>query len=98
MKLSLVQIVAKMLRDAANKLDAGNSELSETEAMDIMAALSHHVMSKDTACRHLNISRSHFDDLVRAKRIPKGRKRVGFKELVWYQDELDEYIRIINNK
>lgn len=93
MKLSLVQMVAKMLRDVANRLDAGNSELSETEAMDIMAALSHRVMSKDTACKHLNLSRSRFDDLVRAKRIPKGRKRVGFKELVWYQDELDDYVK-----
>ena len=93
MKLSLVKIVANMLRDVANKLDAGNSELSETEAMDIMATLSHHVMSKDTACKHLNLSRSRFDDLVRMKKLPKGRKRVGFKELVWYQDELDECVR-----
>ena len=82
-------MVAKMLRDVANKLDAGNSELSETEAMDIMAALSHHVLSKEMACKHLNLSRSHFDDLVRSRKLPKGRKRVGFKELVWFEDELN---------
>ena len=93
MKLSLLQIVAKMLRDTADKIDAGNSELSETEAMDIMSTLSHRVMSKDTACKHLNMSRSRFDDLIRMKLLPKGRKRVGFKELVFYQDELDEAIR-----
>lgn len=93
MKLSIVKMIANMLREVANKLDAGNSELSETEAMDIMAALSHHVMSKDTACRYLNMSRSHFDELIRMKKLPKGRKRVGFKELVWYEDELDDCIR-----
>ena len=93
MKLSLVKMVAKILRDTASKLDAGNSELSETEAMDIMAILSHHVMSKDTACKHLNLSRSRFDDLIRMKKLPKGRKRVGFKELCWYQDELDDCVK-----
>lgn len=95
MKLSLVKTVARMLRNVADKLDAGNSELSETEAMDIMATLSHYVMSKDTACKYLNLSRSRFDDLVRESKLPKGRKRVGFKELCWYQDELDACVRKI---
>lgn len=93
MKLSLIQLVAKLLRDTADKLDAGNSELSESEAMDIMDILCHHVMSKDTACQYLNLSRSRFDELVRGKKMPKGRKRVGFKELCWYKDELDACVQ-----
>ena len=93
MKLSLVQIIAKLLRDTADKLDSGNSEISATEAVDIMSTLCHHVMSKETACKHLNISRSHFDDLVRGNKLPKGKKRVGFKEKIWYKDELDECIK-----
>jgi predicted DNA-binding transcriptional regulator AlpA len=93
MKKSLIKIVASTLRDIADKIDSGdNSELSETEAMDIMSALCHHVMSKETACRHLNISRSRFDDLIRENKLPKGKKRVGFKEKVWYKDELDSYV------
>lgn len=93
MKLSLVQMITKLLRETADKLDAGNSEISETEAMDIAEALCHHVMSKDTACRYLNMSRSRFDDLIRMKKLPKGRKRIGFKELVWFQDELDNCVK-----
>lgn len=93
MKLSLVQMITRLLRETADKLDAGNSEISETEAMDIAEALCHHVMSKDTACRYLNMSRSRFDDLVRMKKLPKGRKRIGFKELVWFQDELDNCVK-----
>jgi predicted DNA-binding transcriptional regulator AlpA len=46
-------------------------------------------MSKEQACNYLNLSRSRFDDLVRERKIPRGKKRVGFKELYWYQDELD---------
>jgi predicted DNA-binding transcriptional regulator AlpA len=93
MSSSLVKIVVKLLRDYADRLDAGNSNLSETEAMDIMSALCHHVMSKETACKHLNLSRSRFDDLVREKKLPRGKKRVGFKELVWYKDELDDCVK-----
>lgn len=82
-----------MLREAADKIDAGTCELSESEAMDIMSVLSHQAMSKEDACIYLNLSRSRFDDLVREGKIPKGRKRRGFKELVFYKDELDSCIR-----
>lgn len=99
MKLSIARLVAKLLRETADKIDAGNTELSDSEAMDLAGILCHEVMSKDTACRYLNLSRSRFDDLVRAKKLPKGRKRVGFKELAWYRDELDECLdKIKNNK
>lgn len=92
MKLSLVQLVVKLLRDTADKLDTGNSELSDSEAMDIASLLSHEVMSKAKACKYLNLSRSRFDDLIREKKLPKGKKRVGFRELCWYKDELDNCI------
>ena len=34
------------------------------------------------------MSRSKFDDLVKHEILPKGKKVRGFKELVWYKDEL----------
>ena len=80
--------IVKALKETADKIEAGNCELSESEAMDIMSVLSHHVMSKEDACIYMNMSRSKFDDLVREGKLPKGRKRRGFKELVWYKDEL----------
>ena len=86
-----------MLRETADKIESGNCEISESEAMDIMSVLGHQVMSKEDACIHLNLSRSRFDDLVREKRIPKGRKRRGFKELIWFKDELDCCLRKVNN-
>jgi hypothetical protein len=85
---ALKKLVTKLLRETADKIDAGTCELSESEAMDIMSVLSHQVMSKEDACIYLNISRSRFDDLVREGKLPKGRKRRGFKELVFYKDEL----------
>lgn len=81
--------IARELRNLANKFDANTTEISETQAMDIMSMLTHEVMSKEQACNYLNLSRSRFDDLVREKKIPEGRKRVGFKEKIWFRDELD---------
>lgn len=81
--------IVKALKETADKIEAGNCELSESEAMDIMSVLSHQVMSKEDACIYMNMSRSKFDDLIREGKIPKGRKRRGFKELVFYKDELD---------
>jgi hypothetical protein len=89
----LRKAVTKVLRETADKIDSGNSELNEEQAMDIMSVLTHEVLSKDSACSYLNLSRSRFDDLVREGVIPKGKKRRGFKELIWYKDELQKVIR-----
>jgi excisionase family DNA binding protein len=85
---ALKTMISRLLRETADKIDSGTCELSDSEAMDIMSILSHQVMSKEDACIYLNISRSKFDELVREGRLPKGRKRRGFKELVYYKDEL----------
>ena len=90
--LALKRMIAKLLREVADKIDSGTCELSEQEAIEIMSAVAHRVLSKDQACELLNLRRSRFDDLVREGRIPKGRKRRGFKELVWYEDELRQYV------
>jgi len=93
MSTFLKKIVTKLLRETADKIDSGNCELNEEQAMDIMSVLGHEIMSKDEACSYLNLSRSRFDDLVRGGTIPKGRKRRGFKELFWYKDELHNIVR-----
>lgn len=83
------KLVVKYLREVADKIDAGTSEITETEAVDIMKVIAHEALSKEQACNYLNLSRSRFDDLVREHKIPQGIKRVGFKEKFWYKDELD---------
>lgn len=85
----LLKKIAKELRNLADKIEAGNSNLTEEEAMALLSTCTHEVMSKDQACSYLNLSRSRFDDLVREGKLPRGRKRRGFKELVYYRDELE---------
>lgn len=90
---ALKNIIIKYLRETADKIESGNCELSDSEAMDIMSVLSHQSMSKEDACIYLNLSRSRFDDLVREGKLPKGRKKRGFKELTWWKDELDSCLK-----
>lgn len=97
-KMSLNKVVARLLRDLANRFDAGNTEVSESEMLDIANAICHEAMSKTQACRYLNYKETRFDDYVRKGAIPRGRKRLGFNEKVWYKDELDNFIRDNKNK
>lgn len=98
MMQTLSKLIISLLRETTDKIETGECELSSTEAMEIMGALSHEAMSKEDACIYLNLSRSRFDDLVREGKLPKGRKRRGFKELCYYKDELFSCLQAIRNK
>lgn len=87
---ALKKLLIHELRIIADKIEGGTCELSETEASEIMEVITHIALSKEQACNYLNLSRSRFDDLVREGKIPKGRKRTGFKELVWIKADLDK--------
>ena len=95
---TLKDTVIRMLEDALSKMKADNSEMSEDQLLDIASALCHIPLSKAQSCRYLNMSRSQFDDHVRAREIPKGRKVEGYNELRWYRDELDTSAMILRNK
>lgn len=90
--LELHKLLVKELRKAADKLEAGTCELSMDEAMHLAETLAHIPLSKEDACKFLNVSRPTFDLHVSLGNIPKGRKKTGFKELVWYKDELQKCV------
>lgn len=82
------KIVAKLLRDYAAKLDAGNSNITSEQATNILSCIAHIELTKPEVCELLNISRSRFDDLVRDKVIPRGKKSKHNNNLIWYKDEV----------
>lgn len=92
MKNIIARWVSKTLREIADKIDSGNCELDDEQAMHIMSTIGHEAMSKDSACSYLNISRSKFDSLVAEGKLPKGKKRRGFKEKIWFKDELSNIL------
>ena len=88
---NLKRLVAKLMREVADRIDSDTCEMTDDEAMELMSVLSHQAMSKEDACLYLRLSRSQFGALIREGEIPKGRKRKGHKELDWYKDELDAF-------
>ena len=90
---ALSKLLAKYMRETADKLDAGNTYLSEQEQQEILAMLTHTAMSAEEVCIYLNCSRPTLTNYIRDGVVPKGRKLRGRKELVWFKDEL---IKVVN--
>lgn len=82
------KILSKELKDFIGKLDSGNTNVTEDEAMDILSVVTKEAISKEQACIYLNVQNSQFYNLIKEGKIPKGVKRAGFKELVWYKSDL----------
>ena len=82
------KIVAKLMRQYADSIDAGNSHLNAEQATNILSAIAHIEMTKEEVCDYLNMSRSRFDDLVREGKLPRGKKVKHKNNLVWYKDEV----------
>lgn len=93
----MVSVLQKLLRKIDQDIDAGNSNLTEEETLEVVEILKEYTrkdkpMSKYQAYTYLNISRATFDNLVSEGKLPKGVKVAGFKELFWYKRDLDKYI------
>lgn len=86
--MNVNKTISKILRNIADNLDEGTSEGTPEQLELAMSTFMHIPLSKVQAYQELGISRSTFDNMVREGKLPKGRKRVGFKELVWYKDEI----------
>ena len=84
------KLVASALREIADKFDAGTSNATEGQCMDILSIVGHFRMSKEQAANYLNMPLNTFNMYISLGKIPKGHKEVGFKELTWYKDELDK--------
>lgn len=94
----MLKAIKDLLLKVVNDIDAGNSDIDEQEALEIIDILKKYTdkeirLSKYAACNYLNISRATFDNYVREGKLPKGTHTIGFKELSWSRKELDEYIK-----
>lgn len=96
------RVIRNLLQGIINDLDAGNTNLSEEEAIEVAKVISElrkdNGISKYAACEYLNISRATFDRYVSEGKLPKGKHEIGFKELRWYKKDLDEYINKMSNE
>lgn len=94
----MLNIIKNLLLKIIDNIDAGNSNISDEEAMEIIVTLreltnKEQRVSKYQACQYLNISRATFDNYVREGKLPKGSHSAGFKELSWSKKDLDNFIK-----
>lgn len=91
----MLKLIRNQLSRIINDIDAGNSNLSEGECIELMKHLNtltdwNTRISKYEAMQILGVSRATFDNYVRAGKIPEGYKQVGFKEKFWERKEIEE--------
>lgn len=88
-----LKILRKVLEEAINNIDAGNSNHSDDELDDIISSLTKlnrgiKRISKREACeRILHCSPSTFDNYIKLGLIPR---EYGFKELNWSEKDFDK--------
>lgn len=92
----MLKIIRNLLQQIINDIDSGNSYMSEKEqleAIDFINKINSKELSKLEYADYIGVSRATFDNYVRDGFIPKGRKRMGFKELSWSKYDLDEFLK-----
>lgn len=94
----MIQLLKKYLLKLVDDIDAGNTEITENDALQICGLVNELIhkderMSKYKAYTYLNISRATFDNYVAQGLLPKGKKEAGYKELSWYKKDLDKFIK-----
>ena len=100
----MIELVKSALQTIIDSLDAGHTNLSETECEELLSYIAkvtdkQEKLSKEQAIfyitKHINkkISRATFDNYVRNGLIPKGRDQMGFKEKFWIKSDLQDFIK-----
>ena len=80
----VMNVIKEQLYRIINDIDAGNSNLTEEEALSAMKMLQRFSrkdkpMSKVESYKYLGISRSKFDSLIRDSLLPEERNKLGSK-------------------
>lgn len=86
-------ILASLLRSVADNIDAGNSNITEEEMLEICEMIGNssnpeEKISKYQTAELLGVNHKTIDYYVKKGYIPKGRQEVGFKEIFWYKKDV----------
>ena len=91
----MLNIIKTLLQQFVNDIDSGNSNINEQKQLEIINLLqkiNQKELSKIESADYIGVSRATFDNYVSNGYIPKGKKRLGFKELSWNKKDLDDFL------
>ena len=92
----MLKVIRDLLLKIVDSIDAGNSNISEKEAFEIIDIIKRYTdttqcYNRTQAAKHLNCSVQSFDLYRKEGKIPEGIKQVGGVRQ-WTKQQLDEYI------
>ena len=92
----MINIIRNLLLKIIENIDAGNSNITEKEAFEIIDMLKHYTdttqyYNRTQAAKYLNCSVQSFDLYRKEGKIPEGIKQAGGVRQ-WTKQQLDEYI------
>ena len=92
----MLKVIRDLLLKIVDSMDAGNSNITEKEAFEIIDIIKHYTdttqyYNRTQAAKYLNCSVQSFDLYRKEGKIPEGIKQVGGVRQ-WTKQQLDEYI------
>ena len=92
----MLKVIKELLLKIIDSIDAGNSNITEKEAFEIIEIIKHYTdttqyYNRTQAAKYLNCSIQSFDLYRKEGKIPEGVKQVGGVRQ-WTKQQLDEYI------
>ena len=92
----MLKIIKELLLKIIDSIDAGNSNITEKEAFEIIDIIKHYTdttqyYNRTQAAKYLNCSIQSFDLYRKEGKIAEGIKQVGGVRQ-WTKQQLDEYI------
>lgn len=94
----ILELLSKELRNLADRIDGGNTNINQEEGMEIIDFIKkfdkEKPLTKYEASKYLHVSRATFDNLVKEDKLPKGKKLyAGDSNIFWYQKDLNLYLK-----
>lgn len=80
----MLLVIKTLLQNIIENIDAGNSNLTESESLKILdylrqLSIDNSRLSKYAACKYLNISRATFDNYIKEDKLLKVNTMLGLK-------------------
>lgn len=99
----MVNVVRDMLMAIVEKIDAGNTNITEEQALKIADILKPYTLYEPytTAAKahtYLGISMKTFRNLVNEGKLPKGIKESGDSSLKWLKTDIEKYSKLTGKK
>ena len=92
----MLKVIKQLLLNIIQSIDAGNSNITEKEALEIIDIIKHYTdttqyYNRTQAAKYLNCSVQSFDLYRKEGKIPEGTKQAGGVRQ-WTKKELDQFI------